>query len=77
MKRHHFRYWTALTGISDTAPRSLAEIHELQRRAWDEDGLIILSRDDERLNDEDRIDLHRIGDRLFCRRRSHRTPRRR
>jgi hypothetical protein len=73
MKRHHFRYWTALTGVSDAAPRSIAEIRELQRRAWDEDGLIILSRDDERLNDVERIDLHRIGDRLYRRRRSHRT----
>lgn len=77
MKRHHLRCWTALTGVSDSAPRTIREIRELQRKAWDEDGLMILSRDDERLNDEDRIDLHRIGDRLFSRRRSHRLPDRR
>ena len=70
MKAHHRRYWAALTGKSDAVPRNLAEIRALQKRAWEEDGLMILSRADEALDDEDKIDLHRIGHRLFRERRS-------
>ena len=70
MKSHHLRYWSTLTGTSDAAPRSLAEVIALQRRAWEEDGLMIVSPNDERLDDEDRSDLHRIGDRLFLGRKS-------
>lgn len=65
MKRHHRLYWAALTGVSDAEPRSLDEIHALQRRSWEDSCLIVLSCDDERLEDEDRSDLHRIGERLF------------
>ena len=51
MKRHHRRYWAALTGVSDTVPRSIEEVRALQRRAWDDEGLLIVSPDDERLTD--------------------------
>jgi hypothetical protein len=74
MRNHHRRYWSALTGTSDTTPRNLGEVLELQRRAWDEHCLLVLSPDDERLDDEDRSDLHRIGDRLFRVRKSLRLP---
>lgn len=65
MKRHHHLYWSALTGTGDTAPRNLEEVYALQRRAWQDHGLMIMSCNDERLDDEGRIDLHRIGERLF------------
>lgn len=64
MKHHHHLYWAALTSLSDAAPRDSNEVHDLQQRAWEEDGLMIISCEDERLDDEDRIDLHRIGERL-------------
>ena len=65
MKRHHHLYWSALTGVCDTKPRSIEEVHALQRRAWQDNAFIVLSCNDERLDDEDRIDLHRIGERLY------------
>lgn len=68
MKRHHYLYWAALTGVCDTRPRNLAEVYALQRRSWETQSLMVLSLDDERLEDEDRTDLHRIGQRLFQRR---------
>ncbi|BCX48603.1 conserved hypothetical protein [Haloferula helveola] len=64
--KHYLRlYWSALTGASDIAPESADEIHELQRRAWDECGLMVVSVADVRLADEHRVDLDRIGERLF------------
>lgn len=65
MKRHHRLYWSALTGVCDTEPRSVEEVYALQRRAWQDNAFIVLSCNDERLDDEDRVDLHRIGERLF------------
>lgn len=72
MKRHHELYWAALTGDFDSAPQSLDEVNELQKRAWDEDSFMVLSCHDERLDDDDRIDLCRIAERLF-RYRRHRS----
>lgn len=65
MKRHHRLYWSALTGVCDTEPRGMEEVYALQRRAWQDNAFIVLSCNDERLDDEDRVDLHRIGERLF------------
>lgn len=77
MKRHHRRYWAALTGAGDAVPQSVAEVRALQRRAWEDEGLLIVSPDDERLSDEDRCDLHRIAERLFRERRACRLTARR
>ena len=65
MKPYHCACWSALTGVSDTRPRGIGEVRDLQRRAWRDRGLMVLSGEDERLTDEDRSDLHRIGQRLF------------
>jgi hypothetical protein len=57
--------FSSLSGMQGTTPYDDEEITELRRRAWKEQGIVIISRDDKRLNPRDRKELVRIAEKVY------------
>jgi len=60
------RYQNAFAPWQGNSPLSEQELDELRKRAWLEQGILIVSASDKRLRSFEKAGLCRIGARLYC-----------
>ena len=53
------------SSLANLIPQSRADVEDTKREGWREQGILVISHTDERLDDLERLIVQRIGKRLY------------